>query len=129
MFRTMLKTACLFSLIGLAGCDADVDDSDLATVEVEASPRAPSELAAVDAEDDPEDMSVDASLDRRDAEDDETAASCWTGQQDFKFYPSGTCGGCVISGSYPGQNFIKYYRYCYNGTWGPWEKSTQCEHC
>jgi hypothetical protein len=133
LFRTIVKTACMFSLVAVVGCDPDVADVEAEAAQVDVKPLVTLELAADDDEADGEYISVDPSLDMRDAEGSEQAAGqCWPGSWEFQFLPSGTCGGCTISGSYPGLKYIEYKRQCSpNGNWGPFQKAsqTQCVHC
>lgn len=130
LFRTIVKTACMLSLVAVAGCDPDLVDVDAEAAEVEAEPRPTPELAAEEGEGDAERVSFDAGLDLREGAEG-TAYSCWVGSREYHLKPSGTCGGCTISGSYPGQTFIEYERVCAsNGYWGAWvQTKTRCEHC
>lgn len=118
--RTTLKLACILSLVTVGACDdPEVVESDL-------------ELAAED-EDDAEAPAeaTRPSLDFSAPVDDGLAAQCFVGQKRTMDSPTGTCGGCLINGSYPGQKWIHQTSHCLsNGTWSAWQtKSTSCEDC
>ncbi|WP_434418058.1 hypothetical protein [Nannocystis pusilla] len=121
-FHTFLKTACLFTLLPLAACDDADLDAESVRVELLAEedlPPPPSALRDAPADEEAEGISHDLSLDVADASD-PSAATCFTGQVQWQDSPSGTCGGCLINGAYPGQRANRYYRTCQNGNWTSW---------
>ncbi len=130
-FHTTLKTACLFTCIALGGCDPEVDaraDAEARTVEADAVSLADKIAEARDAAED-EAPADELSLEFSDAVN-ASNASCWQGQIQANWNPSGTCGGCKIQSVYPGQKYIESYRVCNGGTWSPWyQGGTQCVDC
>ncbi|MDC0719086.1 hypothetical protein [Nannocystis bainbridge] len=131
-FHTLLKTACLFTLLPLVACD--VADLDAESVRVEHLaeedvPPPPSALRDAPADEDAEGISLDPSLEVADAGD-PSAATCFTGQVQWQDSPSGICGGCLINNAYPGQKYNRYYRTCQNGAWGSWTYyNSPCVDC
>lgn len=121
-FHTLLKTACLFTLLPLAACDdADLDAESVLVEQLaeEDVPPPPSVLRDAPVDEDAEGISLDLDLELADAGD-PSAATCFVNQRQWQDSPSGTCGGCQINNAYPGQRVNRSYRECQNGTWGPW---------
>ncbi len=137
-FSTTLTTF-LFTSIAVAGCDPEIDATDLDLREQHeqladlASERLTADgedLADADDADDVEiAMSLDPELALADAPDGARAA-CISGSVEYQMMPSGLCGGCKINGMYAGQKFINRERECKSGAWTAWVATgSQCGDC
>lgn len=123
--RTTLKLACVLSLVAVGGCDVDpeITESDLElAAEDDQDAEAPAEATRAP---------LDAELDFSAPVEDGLAAQCFVGETRTKTSPSGTCGGCLINGSYPGQKSIHQSSYCKSdGNWSTWTTTgTSCADC
>lgn len=139
-FSTTLTT-CMFTLIAVAGCDPEIDGTDLdlreqheQLDEVASERMTPGATDLADAyADDVDDadiaMSLDPDLALADAPDGARAA-CQSGSVEYSLMPSGLCGGCLINDMYAGQKWINRKRECKSGAWTAWlPNGSQCWDC
>ena len=132
--HTTLKTACLFTFIALGACDPEIDgvareDEDARTAVDGSSVSVADKIVEARDAADAGTPSDELSLAFTEAVD-PSSGSCWQGQVQANWLPSGTCGGCKIQNVYPGQKYVESYRVCNGGTWSPWYNGgSECVDC